>query len=205
MESIRDATIDGFNEFLSAQRSVPGKTRWTLTQFDKNSWWNDSAASSDIEVVYRDVKGRDVPKLSRATFEPRGSTPLLDAVGATLTSIKAKKKQLVVVVILTDGMENASTEYTREAVQKLTKEREEWGWQFVYLGANQDAFAEAQGLGIMQGTVTQYAATDAGTVGTYAVAAATVSDYRTSGGETQNLSYTVDESGKKKIVKRNLP
>jgi len=187
MTNIRADMIGGFNEFIKAQRKTPGKTRWTMYQFD---------GQDPHELVYSGKKGRNVPKLGStdAPFDPRGRTPLHDAIGYVLPRVKPKKGQLSVVVIITDGYENASKEFTNKDIKKLIKKREDKGWQFVFLGADQDAYATAVDLGIMAGSTYTFASTGASTRAVADSMTTAVSSYRETG--AQQVSHTVvDESG----------
>ena len=123
----------------------------TLIQFDNQD---------PHEVITNAVPLAEVVPLSEATFVPRGGTPLFDAIGATVADATIRVEQLaaagdepedIVVVILTDGLENASVEYDRAQVFDLIKKREAQGWTFVYIGANQDAYAEGGGMGMAGG------------------------------------------------------
>lgn len=138
MESCWDDTIGGFNAFVEEQKALGGSL--TLIQFDH-----------EYLVSYKDVPVKDVKPLTRETFKPRGSTALLDAIGRT---IKETTSPSPIIIILTDGHENASHEYTKAHIKDLVEARQKAGWTFLYLGANQDAFAEAGSIGIApQGTM----------------------------------------------------
>lgn len=163
MGSMLNETIEGFNSFIDEQKAVKGKARVTLVQFDNK-----------YEVIYSGIKLKDVPVLDTNTFKPRGMTALLDAIGKTLTEqkeriINEKWADKVIVVILTDGHENASQEFKTDTVKKLTKDAQDEGWSFVYLGANQDAIVAAQNFGIdtksTLNMVSGYAATGTGMQG----------------------------------------
>jgi Mg-chelatase subunit ChlD len=132
METCRDDTIGGFNAFLSEQQAEGGTL--TLVLFDH-----------EYNVLYENKPICDAQPLTRETFVPRGSTALLDAIGKTIKDAKAAKPT---VVILTDGQENASHHYTKAHIKDLIEQKTRDGWTFVYLGANQDAFAEAGSIGI---------------------------------------------------------
>lgn len=140
MQSIRDETITLFNSYLDKNRD----SRFTLTQFD----------SEGIDVNYMGRKGSKVDDLNAETFQPRGMTPLYDAIGVTLGRLdkwlkgQNGKKRPVVVAIITDGLENASREYTQAQIKSMIEDREGSGWQFIYMGANQDAWAVGQGIGV---------------------------------------------------------
>ncbi len=155
MESIREATISGFNEFLLAQKAAPGKASLLLAQFDH-----------EYKVDY-DKPIAEVPDLNAETYVPRGNTALLDAIGRTVNELGANLSVMaesdrpgkVVFVIITDGRENASREFTQEKVHEMvTHQREAYQWEFMFLGANLDAFAEGPKLGIPADASMQYAA-----------------------------------------------
>ncbi len=155
MSSVRESTVAGFNEFIKQQKELPGECSVKLVQFD-----------NEYEVVF-DKPLKDVPELTQATFVPRGSTALLDAQGRTIVTLGEELSKLsedqrpskVIVVTLTDGQENASREYKLEQIAAMIKEqREVYNWDFVFLGANQDAVKTAATMNIpMQSSIT-YAA-----------------------------------------------
>lgn len=137
-------TISAFNEYVKSLKSKSEPTKMTLTKFN----------STKVEVVYTNKDINDVPELNEQNYQPDNLTPLYDAIGKTVKEVSDKtqgKDQLVLVAILTDGEENASKEYTKEGIKVLIKEKETQGWSFVYLGANQDAFAVGSSLGVARG------------------------------------------------------
>jgi hypothetical protein len=140
METCQDDTIGGFNAFLSEQKALGGTL--TLVLFDH-----------EYQVLYERKPIGDAEPLSRDTFVPRGSTALLDAIGKTIKTVTSNNPT---VVILTDGQENSSKEYTKAHIKDLIEQKTKDGWTFVYLGANQDAFAEAGGLGISPAATVNY-------------------------------------------------
>lgn len=162
MASVRADTEGGFNTFVNEQKKVPGKCLFSLYQFD------------DVyETVYegRDVK--DVPKLD---LQPRNSTALLDAIGKTINKTGERLRNLsesqrpskVVILVQTDGEENASKEYSRDRIFEMIKhQREKYNWEFVFLGANQDAIATATSYGFSAKSSLTYAANSAGTSAVY--------------------------------------
>lgn len=143
MGSVADDTIGGFNTFLDEQRQLPGECRVTLVQFD---------GRDPQDVVLDAAPIADAANLDADTYRPRGSTPLLDAVGAVVeridTRVAADPDEFQLVAIITDGHENASRQRTGEEIRELVRSRSDDGWAFVFLGANVDAFAEARGLGL---------------------------------------------------------
>jgi Mg-chelatase subunit ChlD len=147
MEAVKDETISGFNYFLKEQKTVGDNASLTLVQFDSES----------TDVVHEAKPVRDVPNLNGDTYQPRGSTPLLDALGQTINSTgrtlaaipEMNRPDKVVFVVITDGQENASHKFTKSRVKEMINHQmEKYNWQFIYLGANQDAFAEAGAVGI---------------------------------------------------------
>ena len=145
MDSIRDDAIGGFNAFLEEQKKVPGDATLTLMLFD-----------DQFLVAYNGVDIQAVPPLDETTFVPRGSTALHDAIGRTINEIEARLDKMpdadrpskVLVLILTDGMENASKEFDKGRIQKVIKNHEAKGWEFIYLKAGPDSFEEAREIGI---------------------------------------------------------
>lgn len=133
METCWDDTIGGFNSFVSEQKQFGGKL--TLVQFDH-----------EIMESFSETPIEDVKPLTRSTFKPRGSTALLDAIGKTIKKYDSMANPTI--IILTDGYENASHTYTKPHIKDLIEQKTKDGWTFMYLGANQDAFSEANSLGI---------------------------------------------------------
>jgi Mg-chelatase subunit ChlD len=152
METIIDDSIGGFNAFLKEQKNLPGKAKLSVVLFD-----------DQYEKLYDRIKIKDAEELTSETYVPRGMTALYDAIGKTITSMKVKDSKPVVIAILTDGEENASKEYTIEQINKLIKEKRDLGWEFVFLAANQDAFAVGGKMGIDAGSTFSYVADGAGT------------------------------------------
>jgi hypothetical protein len=176
MQSIRRDTIGGFNAFLQEQRAVPGAAAITLVQFD-----------DQYEPVYQAMRLSDAPELTEETFVPRGSTALLDAIGRTINETGRRLAALpeperpgkVVFVILTDGEENASREFDIQRINELIRQqREVYKWQFVFLGANQDAIASASRIGIQAGHALTYAANQAGAPAAMAAVSRNLASYR---------------------------
>jgi|SRR3990172_1726418 len=140
MDCCRDATISGFNEYLKTLNKIKGNVSFSLTKFN----------STKVDTVYVNKSIKDIVDLSRDTYIPDACTPLYDAIGSMVTKVgnDAKNKK-VLTIIMTDGQENSSKEYTREKIVNLIKEKESEGnWSFVYLGANQDAWLVGQSIGI---------------------------------------------------------
>lgn len=142
-------TISGFNEYIDKLRKDKGKFLITLTKFNSNK----------TNVVYRNKNVKKVPKLSNESYRPNGVTPLYDAIGKT--AIK-KEKGNNLFIIITDGYENASKEYTLSDITTVIKDCEKLGWTFIYLGADQDAWANAKGYGLSKGNVMSFSSMQMG-------------------------------------------
>lgn len=143
MEACQAATIDAMNEYVGSLRHDRDlSARVSLTLFDDVS----------IDLVYNREDPADMAKLTDQTFVPRGMTPLNDAIAATVREIDGaslRDGEGVAFVILTDGLENASREHSKEAIRTMLEKRQkEKNWLVLYLGANQDSFAEGGSRGI---------------------------------------------------------
>lgn len=150
MESIKDDTIGGFNAYLDTLKEEKGAVKFTLLKFDSNR----------VDKVCVDTPIAEVPRLTNETYQPGAMTPLIDAsykaIEATAEKVKGKKNPKVIVVIQTDGYENASTEHTREDLAALVKEKTADGWVFTFLGAGIDAFGAAANYGIAASNTMSY-------------------------------------------------
>jgi len=160
MASICKPTIKAFNQFVRSQRKGPDEAFLSLIQFD-----------DQYESVYSRLPIHRVPRLTSKTYVPRGSTALFDAIGRTIESTHQRLVQSgmdsyanVVTVIQTDGFENASQHYSRERINAMiTMFRDQHRWEFVFLGANQDAIMSAASVGIPHGAAITYGANCNGT------------------------------------------
>ena len=172
MASIAKDVIGGYNTFLRDQKAQPGEAKLTYAQFDDK-----------YEVVLAGVPLASAPELTDTTFVPRGGTALLDAIGRTLNEQGARIKteqwaQLVVVCVITDGGENSSREFSRDRVKEMTKHAESNGWKFIFLAANQDAFAAAYSFGSTGQYAGNFTANAAGTQSAYVSTGATLRSLR---------------------------
>lgn len=144
MAAIADDVVAGYEEFVDRQRREGGDVWLTLIQFD---------SAEPFRRTFRTVHVSRAPRLTRDDYVPRGGTPLLDAVGQLIHDVDRRAElnggpadQLV--VIITDGYENASQRFTRGEIQRLIADRESRGWAFLFLAAGIDAFAEGGRLGV---------------------------------------------------------
>lgn len=134
---VYNATLIGFNRFLNQQKEIKESARINFYQFNHQ-----------YEVVYTDKDIAVAPELSKANFYPSGGTALLDAVGKTINDVgsrlrnmkESERPQQIMVIVITDGEENSSKEYTKEKVEEMIKHQTDvYKWQFVYIGANLEA------------------------------------------------------------------
>lgn len=174
MSSIQEATVKGFNEFLNEQQNAQGEAFLTLVQFDDR-----------VDVVYQNTPVKEVsPLVSGVSFVPRGSTALLDTIGSTIEKMYETKRD-VVFVIITDGDENASKTYKRDAVFKMiSTQQEEAKWKFIFLAANQDAIHAGNSLGISSNNSINYSASSEGTANVFHSVSSNIGNYRSSKAST---------------------
>lgn len=186
MSSIQDEAQNGVRHFVREQDALPGRATLSLYQFD------------NVHDTVHDF----VPLSAAVSYElmPRNMTALLDAVGFAFTETGEKLAALpedvrpgkVIVLITTDGLENASHEYTLTQVRELvTRQQDQYGWQVSYVGANVDAFTEAGGMGIHGGSTLSYAATRSGTQSAYGAASASAGRFVS--GQAMTVDYLEEE------------
>lgn len=189
MSSVREATVLGFNEFVEGQKSGTGDANVSLVQFD---------TENPYELLYQARPVKEVPKLTIEDYIPRGGTPLHDAIGRTIDGLgtslsKAKETERpgkVVIVIITDGLENSSREYSSSRIAEMIKhQREVYKWEFVFLGANQDAILTGEKLNIPATHSANYSGQKTGTVNAFRVTTSNVAMYRSTG-VSSSLGYS---------------
>ena len=161
MAGLEDDTIGGFNSMLEKQRAEPGEAYVSTVLFDNRS-----------EVIHDRLPLERVPALTRKEYYVRGCTALLDAVGGAIHHIgnihkyarEEDRPQRTLFIITTDGMENASRRYDYpRAREMIERQKEKYGWEFLFLGANIDAAKEAARFGISAERAANYHADHQGT------------------------------------------
>ena len=176
MSGLEKDTIGGFNSMLEKQRKEPGGAVVSTVLFD-----------NEIEVIHDRVAITEVPNLTDDEYFVRGCTALLDAVGSSIHHIGnvhkyARKEDIpekTLFVITTDGMENASHRYSYDKVRSMIKrQKERYGWEFIFLGANIDAAAEAEKFGIDESMAANYLCDEAGTALNYEVISEAITSVR---------------------------
>lgn len=185
MNSIKSDAIGGFNSFIKGQKSEDGEANMTLVLFDDR-----------YETPYTAKTINEVKELDGNTFVPRGMTALYDAIGRSIVEAKERiktmkeddKPEQVIIAILTDGGENASSEYTQESVKKMIEEQTKADWGFIFLAANQDATLSAQNIGIAGQYTMNFAGSSRGVTKSFDAMNNTVAAYRT--GVDKSTVYT---------------
>lgn len=135
-------TIGGFNSFIEKERKKELDTNVTTVLFDDK-----------YEVLYKRKSINDVEKLTEKEYFVRGTTALLDAIGKTITSLDKEVSSKVLFVIMTDGMENASVEFSKSQIKNMIDNHK---WEFIFLGADIDSYSEAGSIGIAKSRIANY-------------------------------------------------
>ena len=196
MAGLEKDTIGGFNSMIAKQRREPGDAYVSTILFDNHR-----------EVIHDRVDIHKIPPMTQEQYYVRGSTALLDAVGSAIHHIgnvhkyarEEDRPEKTLFVITTDGMENASREYTYERVRKMIEhEKEKYGWEFLFLGANIDAAKEAARFGIREDRAANYHADHKGTAVIYDAMNAAVCSVRASKTMSAAWKQQVDEDYKKR-------
>lgn len=165
MSGLEEDTIGGFNSMIAKQKKEEGEAYVSTVLFDDR-----------CEVLHDRVPMDRVPAMTDKEYYVRGCTALLDAVGGAIHHIATVHKyareedrpEKTLFVITTDGMENASKHYSYEKVQTMIKkEQEEYGWEFIFIGANIDAVQEAKRFGIRKERAVNYVHDEMGTEAVY--------------------------------------
>lgn len=191
MAGLEDDTIGGFNAMIEKQKNEEGDAYVSTILFDNY-----------IEVIHDRVDIRKVRPMTRRDYYVRGCTALLDAVGRTIRHIgnvhkyarEEDRPEKTLFVITTDGMENASREYSYERVRRMIEhEKEKYGWEFIFLGANIDAAREAARFGITEDRAVNYHADSVGTAVIYEAVSEAVCNVRASRPMSDEWRQRVDE------------
>ena len=196
MAGLEDDTIGGFNAMIETQKGEPGEALVSTVLFDNVS-----------EVIHDRVDIQKIEPMTRKEYYVRGCTALLDAVGGAIHHIgnvhkyarEEDRPEKTLFVITTDGMENASHEYSYERVRKMIEhEKEKYGWEFIFLGANIDAAKEAARFGICEDRAANYHADSAGTAVIYEAVSEAVCSVRACKPMSNDWRRKVDEDFQKR-------
>lgn len=166
MAGLEADTIGGFNSMMEKQKKTGERALVSTVLFDNVS-----------EVIHDRVPIDKIEKMTDEQYFVRGCTALLDAVGGAIHHIgnvhkyarKEDRPDKTIVIITTDGMENASSRYSLEKIEKMVKrQQEKYGWEFIFIGANIDAYAEASKFGIRRERTVNYVCDEEGTANVFA-------------------------------------
>lgn len=185
MSGLEKDTIGGFNSLIQKQRKEKGKCYVSCVLFD------------DVqEVIYDRVPLNEVKKMTQKQYYARGCTALLDAMGGAIRHIgnvhKYSKEEIgkTLFIIITDGLENSSKRYTYVTIKQMVeRQKEKYGWEFIFIGANMDVIQEANKFGIDQAV--RYACDEEGTALNYSVLSENIIKMRTTVGNAKE-SLPVD-------------
>lgn len=196
MSGLESDTIGGFNSLIEKQRKQDGECFVSTVLFDDAS-----------EVIHDRLKLEDVPKMTENDYYVRGCTALIDAIGGAIHHIGNIHKyarsedvpEHTMFVIITDGQENASHKYSSDQVKKMIeRQKEKYGWEFLFIGANIDAVETAGHYGISADRAVNYHADSEGTTVLYDTVCETVCSFRNNAPLQSNWSDKIDKDYKKR-------
>lgn len=191
MHGLEADTIGGFNSLIEKQKKEDGKALVTTVLFDDKT-----------EVVHDRVDLEYIRNMTSEQYVTGGTTALLDAVGGAVSHIRKIHRYIrpedvpakTLFIITTDGMENASRRYTYEKVKKLIKhQKEKYGWEFIFLGANIDAAETAVNMGISRDRAADYISDHEGTALNYSVLSEVTSAIRSGIGVSPDWSKSISD------------
>lgn len=191
MSGLEEDTIGGFNAMIQKQKKEDGEAYVSTILFDNVS-----------EVLHDRIKLKDVPKMTGRDYTVRGCTALIDAIGGAIHHIGNIHKYArledvpahTMFIITTDGMENASVRYSSDEVKKMIeRQKEKYGWEFLFIGANIDAVETAERFGISRNRAVNYNADSKGTQVLYETISAPISAMRADAAISDDWSQSIEE------------
>lgn len=155
----------------------------------------------EYDILFENVDIKKVPELTNKEYYARGMTALLDAIGKTINQVSARHKTMVdsavpakTVVVITDGMENSSKKYNLSTIRSMVeKQKDEFGWEFVFMGANIDAISVASGMGIDASRAANYHADGVGTATNFMAVGKMFTSVRKGSGINDNWKDDIDK------------
>ena len=196
MSGLESDTIGGYNGLLEKQKQEGGEAVITTVLFDDH-----------VELLHDRINLRGVAPITEKEYYVRGSTALLDAIGKTISKIgnaqkhtaEEERAERVLFVITTDGMENASREYSLKLVREMIeRQKTRYGWEFLFLGANIDAAETAESFGIHRDMAVNYNPDGEGTQLNYQVLSDVVTSFRDGATIHENWKATIEKDHKKR-------
>ena len=192
MGGLESDTIGGYNSMMEKQKKIGKNAVVSTVLFD-----------DQCEVLHDRISIDQIGKMTDEQYYVRGCTALLDAVGGAISHIgnihkyarKEDRPEKTIFIITTDGMENASENYSYDRIQKMIKrQQEKYGWEFIFIGANIDAYEEAQKFGIKKERAVNYVHDEVGTANIYAGVSMAVCSVM-SANSKKEVSECLSESG----------
>ena len=196
MGGLESDTIGGFNAMIEKQKKQEGKAYVTTVLFDH-----------EIQILHSRVELSEIPPMTDKDYTVRGTTALIDAIGTTIKRIKSMHKELpekevpehTIFVITTDGMENASSQYSSKEVKKMIEhQKKKHNWEFLFIGANIDAVETAKHFGIDKNRAVNYKADAQGTSVLYSAVSSVVGSVRKSKAIEDTWSKEMNENIEKR-------
>jgi uncharacterized protein YegL len=196
MAGLESDTIGGFNAMLAKQKQEEGEANVTTVLFDDR-----------YELLHDRISIGGVSPMTDRDYTVRGSTALLDAIGNTINKLGSVQKstsddhraEKVLFVITTDGLENASREFSYDKIKEMiSRQKEKYGWEFVFLGANIDAISTAERFGISEDRAVNFVSDSIGTTMNYSVMSSFVSDFRGDKTINRNWKSEIEKDHKKR-------
>jgi len=190
MEGLEGDTIGGFNSMIRRQKEQPGECLVSTVLFDTYR-----------QTLHDRLTLQNVPNMTASDYCVRGCTALVDAIGSSIHHIASIHRYIreedvperTLFVITTDGMENASREYTAQQVRDMIKKQESCGWEFLFLGANMDAVSTAASFGIHKDRATTYTNDSSGIATNYEAISSVISSFREKAPVTENWKDMIDK------------
>jgi uncharacterized protein YegL len=195
MRGFEKDTIGGYNEMIDKQKKIDLPCVVSTVLFD-----------DQFEVLHNRVDLKDIKELTLNDYFVRGSTALLDAIGRSIQKISTihrkfdqiDKPEKVLFVIITDGMENSSREYNYSSIKRMIElEKNEFGWEFIFIGANMDAIMVAEQMGIHPSRSAKYTPDMLGTKLNYEVIDETIAEFRSNNMIRDDWKDKIDKNYKK--------
>ena len=196
MSGLEKETMAGFNRLIEQQKEVKGEAVVSTILFDDR-----------FEVLHNRLNIQNVHQMTPEDYYVRGSTALLDAIGRSITKMRRVHKELAeelkpektIFFITTDGMENASKEFDYDKLKEyIDLQKEKYGWEFIFIGANIDAIKTAERFGINQDRAVNYRSDEKGTHLNYKVMNETITKLRASKTIDANWKDEIDEDFNKR-------
>ena len=191
MYGLENDTIGGFNAMIGKQKKETGEAYVSTVLFDNVS-----------EVLHDRIKLKDIQEMTAKDYTVRGCTALIDAIGGAIHHIRniykyARPEDVpahTMFIIITDGMENASVHYSSDEVKKMIEiQKEKYGWEFLFIGANIDAVETAKHFGITKNRTVNYCADSQGTQLVYDTISEPISAMRTNKGIDEDWGKKIEE------------